>query len=204
MTKYLEVTGSGAATQVPDRLDLHLSVTTVRPGVADALAQAGHQSQALAAVLREHGIADADLRTTSSSVHDEYAGPDNTRSGYRATQDLTVRVADLPRLSALLDAAVDTVGDDFRLNHLSWGIADESDLVSRARAAAFEDARAKAAELAALAGATLGELLRITETSGSAGPVPRFALAKADAGGFAPEQGTSQVDVSVITRWSLA
>lgn len=204
MTKYLEVTGSGAATQVPDRLDLNLTVTAVRPGVSEALAQVNDQVRALGAALRAHGVADADLRTTSSSVFEEYAGPQNARAGFRASQDLRVRVAVLASLSEVFATAVDTVGDDFRLNQISWGIADESELVSRARTAAFEDARAKAGELAALAGATVGELLRITETSGSAGPVQRFALAKAGASDFAPEQGTSQVDVSVITRWALA
>lgn len=203
MKRYLEVTGSGVATGVPDRLDLHLSITAVRPGVAAALTRVDEQVGTLGAVLREHGVAAADLRSTSSSVHEEYAGPENVRAGFRASQDLTVRIADLGKLATVFAATVEAVGDDFRLNHLSWAVADETDLVSRARSAAYDDARDKAAELAALAGATLGELLRIAETSGATGPVPRFALAKADVAGFAPERGTSRVEVSLSTRWAL-
>lgn len=200
MKKYVEVTGTGVATAPPDRIDLSLTITAVRPGVGAALDQVNEQVARLGAVLREHGVAPTDLRTTGSAVFEEYAGADNARAGFRASHDLNIQIASLDNLSAVFAAAVETIGDDFRLNQLNWVIADPSELISRARAAAFDDARAKASELADLAGASLGGLLRISESTGGYGPLPRFALASA---GFAPEPGSNRVEITVATRWSL-
>jgi len=202
-TNYVEVTGTGAATQAPDRIDLSLSVTAVRPGVAEALAHVDQQVAALASALRGVGVPGNDLQTTSSTVHEEYGGPESTRVGYRAGQDLTVRVADLEALPVVLGAAVDAVGDDLRMNGLGWAVADETTLVRRARAAAYEDARAKADELAGLSGRAVGKLLRITEGAAGNGAIPRLAVAKSDTAGFAPEPGSARVEVSLVTRWSL-
>ena len=200
MKKYLEVSGTGVANAVPDRLDLTLSVTAVRPGVGEALAQVDAQVGQLGRVLREHGVGDADLRTTGTSVFEEYAGPDNARAGFRASHDLAVRVVALERLSDVVAAAVDAVGDDLRINQVSWGTAESGELVSRARAAAFEDARAKATELAGLAGAELGALLRVSESAGGYAPLAKLAVAGA---GYAPEPGSSRIEITVQTRWAL-
>lgn len=202
-TSYVEATGTGAATAAPDRIDLHLAVTAVRPGVAEALAHVDQRVAALGAALREHGVPGSDVRTTSSALHEEYGGPESARAGYRASQDLTVRLSDLDALTGLLAAAVTAVGDDLRMNGLGWAVADETALVRRARAAAYEDARDKAEELAALAGRTVGGLLRITESTGSAGGPARLALAKSDGAGFAPEPGSTRAEVSLVTRWTL-
>lgn len=204
MRKYLEVSGVGSAAATPDRLDLHLSVTALSPGIAAALAEVDQRVRDLGIALRELGVDPGDLRTTSSSVYEEYAGPENIRAGFRASQDLTVRIADLDRISDVLSAALGATGDSFRLNHVAWDLAEDAEVLRQARQAAVSDARAKASELADLVGAELGELLRITESSGSAGPATRFAAAKADAGGFAPERGTHQVEVAVQVRWALA
>lgn len=203
MGNYLEVTGRGVASQAPDLLDLHVSLTAVRDGVAEALGQVNQRVAAVGAAVRERGVAGTDLQTTSSSVSEEYGGPENRRTGYRATQDLRVRVVDPETVSDVLDAALAAAGDDFRLNHLSWAVADESALAGAARDAAFADARAKAEQLAVLAGRPLGELRRVVESDGFGGGVPRMALAKADSAGFAPERGLSQVEVSLTIRWSL-
>ncbi|RNL64817.1 DUF541 domain-containing protein [Nocardioides marmoriginsengisoli] len=202
MSNFIEVTGNGAATQAPDRIDLHIAVSLVRPGVAEALDAVNSRVRDLGVALREAGLGDADIRTTHSNVSEEYGGPDNARSGYRAGQDLQLRVADLGRLDEVLAAAVAAAGDDFRMSHLAWAISDPAALMEQARAAAFEDARAKAEQLAALTGAELGALRRIVEGYGGGG-VPRLAMAKADAAGFAPERGSSQVETSLTVRWAL-
>lgn len=207
MRRFLEVVGQGAATQTPDRLDLHVSVSLVEPDVGSALTRLAHQVTALGAALRAEGLADADLRTTSSYLSEEYAGSDPTGrpvpAGFRASQDLLVRLGDPEAASAVVAAAVAAVGNDFRLGHLSWTVADESALTDLAREAAFADAREKAAKLAALAGADLGRLLRVSEGAGFGGGVPRLMAAKADSS-FAAERGENRVEVGLSTRWELA
>lgn len=210
MKRYLEVVGRGAATQAPDRLDLYVSVTLVAPDVGQALTGLTARVTALGTALREVGLTDADLRTTGSSVGEEtahFAGgndPEGRRipAGFRASQDLQVRLRDPDSASAVVDAALAAVGDDFRLNHLAWSLADESPLVDLAREAAYADAQEKAGRLAALAGATLGDLVHVSEGEGFGGGVPRLMAAKADAS-FAAERGENRVEVSLATRWKL-
>lgn len=200
MSRYLEVVGRGAATQAPDRLDLYVGVSAVREDVGAALAHLGAQVAKLGEALRAQGLSDADLRTTTTSVGEEYR--EGTPNGYRASQDLAVRLDDPDQVSAVIDAAVAAVGDDFRLSHLSWSIADETPLAQAAREAAFADARAKAEALAGLAGGEVGRLLRVTESEGFGGGIVRAVAMKADAG-FAVERGENRVEVSLTTRWAL-
>lgn len=200
MSRYLEVVGRGAATGTPDRLDLYAGLSVVRAGVGAALAHLGTQSARLGAALRAEGLTDADLRTTGSSVAEDLR--DGSPNGYRATQDLTVRLGDPDQVSAVVDVCVATVGDDFRLHHLAWAIADESALAEAAREAAFADARAKAEALATLAGGRVGDLLRVVENEGFGGGPVRLAAARADAG-LAVERGENRIEVGLSTRWAL-
>ena len=199
MARYLEVVGTGAATAPPDRLDLYVSITAVRPDVGTALDHLGDQVRALGTALRTDGV--EDLRTTSSNVSEEY-GPEQAPIGFRASQDLRIRLSDPAGVSAVIAAAVHAVGDDFRLSHLAWSVANEQPLLQSAREAAFADARAKAEALATLAGAEVGRLLRLVEHEGFGGGVVRLAAAKADAG-FAVERGENRVEVSLTARWAL-
>lgn len=203
MGRYVEVVGRGAAAQPPDRLDLHVGVSVVAPDVGAALARVGTQVARLGHAVRTLGLEDRDIRSTHSSVGEEYVGPNAVRDGFRAEQGLVLRVRDLDAVATVLDAAVTAVGDDFRLQHLAWVVSDEAALADLARTAAFEDARAKAGRLADLAGRTLGELQRVTEgESFQGGPFREVAMAKGSTG-FAPERGESRVEVSLTTRWAL-
>ncbi len=202
MARYLEVTGTGAATAPPDRLDLFLGVSVVRPDVAAALGHLSARVTALGTALREAGVADGDLQTTSSGVGENYQ-QGGQPAGYLASQEIRVRLRDPGAVGSVLDAAVAAAGDELRLSHLSWALSDETELAERARAAAFTDARAKAEQLAALAGGAVGDLRRVTEGAGFGGGVVRLASAKADAG-FAVERGECRVEVNLTARWTLA
>lgn len=204
MGRYVEVVGRGVAAQPPDRLDLHVGVSVVAPDVGAALARVGTQVARLGHAVRTLGLEDRDLRTSHAGVHEEYAGQDAVRQGFRAEQGLVLRVRDLDAVGSLLDAAVAAVGDDFRLHQISWAVSDDRALTDLARTAAFEDARAKAGRLADLAGRTLGEVRRITENESFHGGPFREAARATLSTDFAPERGESRVEVTLTTRWELA
>jgi uncharacterized protein YggE len=204
MGTYVEVVGRGSATQQPDRLDLHVGVSAVRPTVGEALTRLGAQVARLGEVVRELGVEDRDIRSTHNSVGEEYVGSERQRAGFRAEQGLVVRIRDISSVTAVVDAAVAAVGDDFRMNGLGWAVSDDAPLAARAREAAFEDAREKATQLATVAGRTVGELRWVRETDQFGGGPVRVASLKQDSSGFAPERGESEVSISVTARWSLA
>jgi uncharacterized protein YggE len=78
---------------------------------------------------------------------------------------------------------------------VSFSVEDPKALREQARAAAIEDAKAHAAQLAQVAGASLGEVLVITENIGSQPPVPLAMAARdavAEAGAPVPVQPGEQ------------
>jgi uncharacterized protein YggE len=203
MSKYVEVVGRGSASQQPDRLDLQVGVSAVCPTVGEAITRLGAQVARLGEVVRELGIEDRDIRSTHNHVAEEYVGSERQRAGFRADQGLTLRIREISSVTAVVDAVVDALGDDFRMHGLSWAISDQAPLARRAREAAVEDARDTAGQLAALAGRTVGELQWVKESDTfGGGPVRMAAMAK-DSAGFSPERGESEITVSVTARWSL-
>ncbi len=79
---------------------------------------------------------------------------------------LTVTTKDLTSFGRLLNAAVDAGGNSLGLHALEFDIEDKTELLTRARALAFQQAKTKAAELAGLAGYSLGSVRSIAETHG--------------------------------------
>lgn len=114
------------------------------------------------AALREHGLADACIR---SSWYDVTPQRDHKRArlpvvGYRAAHRVEVTVEPVERAGELIDAATAAGASDVDL--VCFDVADRSTLERDARAPAMADARAKAAHLAELAGRHLGKVVRIT------------------------------------------
>jgi uncharacterized protein len=89
------------------------------------------------------------------------------------------------------------------MDSLAWSFSDPSALAEQARERAWTDARAKAAQVAALAGRSLGTVVRLRESADAAGlPRPMLKLA-ADAGAMPAEAGEATVTASLLVRWLL-
>jgi len=96
-SRTIAATGTGLAEAVPDLLTLSVGVECRREQVAAAYSEAGRLSSAISAVLRQHGITDADIRTSGLNVRADILwqeGRGQTVAGYIASSLLTVR---LPR-----------------------------------------------------------------------------------------------------------
>ena len=92
--RTVTVTGTGRANVAPDVVRLDLRVGHDAPDVAAALSGASAGITAVGAVVREQGVADADLRTLDASVNQRW---DNTgvAVGFTAQQRLAVTVREL-------------------------------------------------------------------------------------------------------------
>ena len=102
-------------------------------------------------------------------------------TGYEVSNNVTVLVRNLETIDDVIDGAVAAGGNNIRFNGLSFSLEDTEELEVEARAAAVADLEAKAAELAALAGVELGDLVFLTESGAATPPVVRaeFAMARA-------------------------
>jgi uncharacterized protein YggE len=118
-----------------------------------------------------------------------------------------VRVGGQPA-GATLSHAIHAGGDATRLGGVGLDFGSGSKLLTKARNAAFSDAKAKAKRYAKLAGRSLGPVTKITEKQGNRPPQPMTALrGNASAAGSAQpvpvEPGTRKVSIRVTVVWSL-
>ncbi|MEO8330467.1 MAG: SIMPL domain-containing protein, partial [Candidatus Nanopelagicales bacterium] len=93
-----------------------------------------------------------------------------------------------------------------RLHSVRLQIGDEDALLDEARAAAIDDARAKAEQYAAAAGSELGEVSSIREVHITPNVERSYGLADAAAavGSVPIRAGTADINVTVSVVWSLA
>jgi uncharacterized protein YggE len=205
MDSGITVTGTGQATAPADLLRLTLSVGQDAADVAAAVAQVAKSTDAVTAALRDQGVSQTDIQTSSVNVHPQY-GDTGRVVGYRAAHTMTVSTRDLTGFGRLLNAAVEAAGNNLGLDFLQFDIEDKTALLERARELAFAQAREKADKLATLAGQSLGSIAAVSETFGH---VPlRDAAAKTVSLAFSPEMsitpGEHNVEVTLEVRWNWA
>jgi uncharacterized protein YggE len=202
----LTVVGSGTAAAAPDVLVVTLGTETRAGTVAEALDSSVRPMTEMIATLRAGGADRVDLTTRSATVRQMWDGR-GAVVGYSATQQLTARFHDLGGAGALVSAAVVAGGDSARLHSVSYEVSDNRAVQEQARARAWENAHAKASQLARLAGRTLGQVVRIRETN-DAGPRPQgeVMLLAASAESAAPmplEPGATTVTVAIEVEWAF-
>ncbi|MBU1495030.1 MAG: SIMPL domain-containing protein [Actinobacteria bacterium] len=199
----INVTGQGKVIGTPDTLTLNLGVSVLRRTVDQATADAAAKAQAIVDALKAQGVAEEDIQTANYSIWPEYdySGDTQTITGYRVQNELNVKIRDLDKAGATIDAATAAGGNDATVNGLSFSIEDNTALLEAARAAAWSDAEAKARQLSDLAGVQLGTARSITESISYDYP-PVFydaAFAEEAARESTPIQ-TGQQEVTVVIQ----
>lgn len=162
----INVSGTGESFGAPDIAYVYLGVNTANANVTTAINQANEALAAIVAAMSDQGIAPEDIQTASYSVYpedryDPQTGQPTGERIYRVQQTVTVTVRDISKTGAVIDAGV-AAGANV-VNGVSFGIADTSALEAEARTKAVADARARAEQLAAAFGVTLGEPIVISE-----------------------------------------
>ena len=87
-------------------------------------------------------------------------------TGYRVSNQVTVKIRDLDAIGPIVDEVAQAGGDLTRIQGVRFTIENTRVLRDKARAAAVDDAIAKATQFASLTGSRLGKLSYVTETSG--------------------------------------
>jgi uncharacterized protein YggE len=205
MTNSITVTGVGAASGVPDQAQVTIGVEIIGRSVADARAAVAADTDAVLNALRAHGIADGDMNTIGYSIRPEYDHREGRRlRGYRVTNTLDVRIRDLATVGETIDAAAAAGSDSIVVNSLSFTQADPTDLDRVARAAAWDDARRRARQLAELAGHRLSHAINITEESHPT-PLPvRAMITEAAAAATPIEPGEATVTITIRVEFATS
>lgn len=201
MKSTITTSGSGSVSAIPDSLLLRVSVDATKPSVSDALDAVASGVSATGEVARDY-VEDTDITSTGLTVFPDYDNQGNQR-GNRASHGLTLRCKDLDKAGQLI-AAVGALLDRVTICGMDLAITDPAPLQVQARAAAFADARAKADELAGLAGVRITKAVRIAEGGGGVSPVGvREVAMKAMADSMPIEAGTQSVSASLAVTWAV-
>lgn len=207
-TNTITVSGTGKAAAVPDIAHITFSVTQTAATVAEAQAAATKQSNAALAYLKDQGIDDKDVRTSSYNISPQYSYPrpctggmlcpvyENSTpkiTGYQVSETIEVTVHDLDKTGTLLAGlgsqnVQNLYGPEFALDNPA---APQEE----ARAKAIADAKAQAELLARQLGVHLGKVVSFSEGGGGY-PYPMYGMGAktmaADSVAVAPQVPTGQ------------
>lgn len=165
--KTITVQGTSSITLKADYGSINLGVNTKGATVAEAQAANSATMDKVIAAIREQGVAEEDIVTSSFNVYASYdyqysrLTEGETLSGYQVENMLMVTVRDLNKISKVLDAAMGAGANQ------SYGItfssSKQSEAYDEALQAAVKDGARKAELLAASAEKTLGGLVTMEE-----------------------------------------
>jgi hypothetical protein len=195
----VSVTGHGAVQVKPDMATVTLGVDVVRPTLPDALTESNRLMESVLSAIKAAGVAEEDVQTTSFYVNIfrnyDPSGQPGEITGFQVSNQVLVIVRDLDKLNTILGDAVAAGANS--IYGIGFAVADPTAAASQARKRAVEDARARAEELAAANGMTLGRVVTVTEVTAPYGPPVTMEGAAGKGAGYAPPIQTGMVEVTV-------
>ena len=207
MSNTISVSGNGEVTGTPDTLIVDLGVQVMRPTVDAATGESARLAQAVIDALKAEGVGEKDIQTTNYSIRPEYDYRNDTQTlrGYRVSNTVSAKIRDLDKAGEAIDAATAAGGNDVIVDNIRFDLEADGALITAAREAAWNDAKAKAEQLAALAEVQLGKAVSISETSSPSPPPIAYAAAPAEAGAdFATPIQPGEASVSVVVQVQFA
>jgi len=204
--RTVTVSGEGTAAARPDMAEVTAGVVDQAESARAAMTAANAQVAALISSLQGFGIADRDIETSRLNLQPVYPRQPRDQNtppapvAFRAENSVTVRLRDIDRIGDLLDLML--AGEVNRINGIRFAIAEPAALLDRARREAMADARRRAALYAEEAGAGLGRVLAIQESTAlPPRPMMRAAMAAEAAPAIAP--GESEVRAVISVTFAL-
>lgn len=201
----ISVSGQGKITVVPDVAVLRLGVEARAASVSEATEQATKAMSDIVAALKASGVAEKDMTTVQFNISQERrfdAGRERI-VGYIVQNQVSAKIRKVADTGKILQGAVTAGGDLIRVQSVSFTLDDPTKLHDELRKLAMADAKAKAEQLAKLAGAQLGGATYIQEGGSVAIPVPypnvKLGLGQEAAAPFiTPGETEAQLQVQVV------
>jgi hypothetical protein len=203
MKPGITVTGIGTAGAPPDKCVLTLGAAAAARTVAEAMTSVSQKVEAVLAALAERGVAGPDVRTSELTIWPEQ-DREGSPTGFRVRNIVRAEIADIARVGEVVAAATAAAGDMAEMQGITFQLIETGPVEAEARRLAWETARAKAEQLASLAGVRLGAPVSVIEGGGGAGGTPPMMKRMAMAEAAPVEPGSTEVRVQVTVRFALA
>jgi uncharacterized protein YggE len=203
--RTISMAGHGVVKGAPDQVQVNAGVSTSAPTAAQALTANTARMRTVFAALEKMGVPAKNIQTINFSVSPQYTGGTNNErprlTGYQVSNDVSVRLDDVAKLGAALDALV-TAGAN-QMNGINFSIRDPDPLLTKARAEAIADAKLRAETYARAAGVTLGAIQSINE-GGVEPPRPMYKAMAMRADSSVPVAvGEESVTADVSVVWEI-
>ena len=221
----IAVDGTGDVYAIPDTATFGFSVDETAKTVTDAQTTATTKVNAAIAVLKNAGVADADIQTTGYNIspHYEYQQticptPLNTANGticqqgnqvltgYDVSQSVQVKVRDLTKAGTLFQqiGALNVQN----VNNLQFSVDSIDTVKDQARAKAIANAEARAQTIAGQLGVKLVRVMSFSDSTNNSTPYPLMMAAASVSGGAAapvPQvpQGQQEVTSNVTVTYEI-
>lgn len=213
----LTLSGTNTVTAEPDEGYITVGVVVVASTSARALTNNTATMSGLYASLDNLGVKKKDIRTLDFSVAEHFRqvkdGVDNQgrpmykneRDGYQVSNTVRVTVCDLSTFGKVLDTVVQDGAN--QVQQISFGSSKAAEYTQKARAAAIQDALAKAKVLTEGLGVRLGRVTMVSENSGRPAPQAMYMAERSAGGTLAADVpvsgGTLGYSATVNVRWEL-
>jgi uncharacterized protein YggE len=196
------VNGQGTVMVTPNIANLSLGVSAQAAKVADAQSQAASAMSKVIAALISNGVDQKDISTRFYNINTVTRYDNTTQqsiiTGYQVSNMVNITVRAIDKVGAIIDATAAAAGDLIRINGISFTVDNSDQYNSQARTLAMNDAKAKATQLAGLAGVNLGKPVYIVDNSaGSTVPVQTAAPIAAAAPAVTTPVSPGQVSITV-------
>ena len=205
-TRTIAMAGHGEVKAAPDQVQITAGVMTSAPTAAQALTANTARMKGVFGALEKMGVPARNIQTTNFSISPQYTGGNNNErprlTGYQVHNNVSVRLDDVSRLGAALDALV-TAGAN-QMNGINWSIREPAPMLAKARAEAIADAKLRAETYAKAAGVTLGPIQSISEGGAAMPPRPMYRAMAMQADSAVPvAAGEESLAADVSGVWEI-
>jgi uncharacterized protein len=173
--------GQATIMAAPDRAFVTIAAESRSRNSGDAQRLNADAMTAVMQKLQQAGVSKDAIRTVAYDLQPEfdYANGRQTLRGYAARNTIEIRLDDMGRVGAVLDAA--GTGGATSISGIRFDVHNRDVLERDALRQAVVDARARADAAAAGAGRTIDHVIRIQEDGAPDVPRPMIRMAMADA-----------------------
>jgi len=203
------VSETGEVYAKPDLAVITFTVLKEARAVADAMDENSAAMNNVIKAVKEQGIEDKDLKTTSFNIRPRYEYSEGTYGkrilvGYEVIQDLQVKIRDLAKIGTIIEKATSSGANE--MSDLQLTIDNQDELKKQAREQAVAAAKIKAEELTSQLGVKLGKIVSFNENfyvpyydSGA------YLMKEGMGGNEVPDiqTGENKISVSVVITYEI-
>jgi uncharacterized protein YggE len=179
----LELQARGESRVTPDIAVVSAGVVTQSADASTAMRENAARMTRVFAALKQAGIAEKDIQTTSVNLSPQYRYANNEApviTGYQASNTVSVRFRDMGKSGQVLDVLVKQGAN--QINGPSLEVESPDDAQDKARLQAIKILQARAAMYAKATGMQVKRIVSISEAVDySPGPIPMARMAVAAA-----------------------